>query len=363
MSQAGVKASQMAFRTLFFKPTDRSTAEDDSGARERLPAAAAPSFIGPSTPLEEATKDDGPIHLPHRGLAPFRPQTLRADESLHIPYRGLAPFRPARAERTSEDALMEAPSAAVANRETRAPAEGLQANPVVARGLEKVAPLLKPPLQQTSTVVFEEVRERPRESKRAAKPRIPRHSSGWAAMLKHLKEEPNLRVLDIGPTSPNNINFLTGMGHSVYMADVVQEALEGHWAQPGSDEQELSLAVNGFCEEHFNFHHRCFDVVLLWTAIDYLPDSLIPAVIARIHESTEPGGQLLAFFHSRTTGADAAYCRYHLVDSSNIDMQENEPHPVLRVCTNREIERLFKDFSGCKFFLARDNVYEVIVTR
>jgi hypothetical protein len=44
-------------------------------------------------------------------------------------------------------------------------------------------------------------------------------------------------------------------------------------------------------------------------------------------------------------------------------MQETDPFPVQRVYTNRGIERLFHDFSGSRFFLARDNLYEVILTR
>ncbi len=60
---------------------------------------------------------------------------------------------------------------------------------------------------------------------------MPRHSSAWKDLLKFLKSEQGLRILDIGPTSPTNINFLTTLGHGVYMADVVNEALRGNWTQ------------------------------------------------------------------------------------------------------------------------------------
>src|SRR5579875_2980316 len=69
-------------------------------------------------------------------------------------------------------------------------------------------------------------------------PRIPRHSSGWEMLLKHLRAESGLRVLDIGPTSPQNINFLTELGHSVYMGDVVHEALRNDWSLPPAEEGE-----------------------------------------------------------------------------------------------------------------------------
>jgi hypothetical protein len=195
-------------------------------------------------------------------------------------------------------------------------------------------------------------------------PKIPRHSSGWEALLKHLRAENGLRVLDIGPTSPQNINFLTEMGHSVYMADVVHEALREEWKLPPAEEgQPLRFDVDGFFEQNLNFHGRQFDVVLLWATLDYIPDGLIEALVSRLKDATLKDGKVLAIFHSKPTGPYTAYCRYHLTPDSDIEMQESEPYPVLRLYTNRKIEQLFKGFTGSRFFLAKDNLYEVILTR
>jgi len=59
-------------------------------------------------------------------------------------------------------------------------------------------------------------------------PRVPRHSGGWAALRKRLQAEPGLRIIDIGTTSPANINYLTGLGHSVFLADIVHDACTGN---------------------------------------------------------------------------------------------------------------------------------------
>ncbi|GGH12704.1 SAM-dependent methyltransferase [Silvibacterium dinghuense] len=198
-------------------------------------------------------------------------------------------------------------------------------------------------------------------------PRIPRHSSGWAAMLKHMKEEEGLRVLDIGPTSPQNINFITGLGHSVYMGDVVHEALtgpaDGSWILPVDEATgKPGFDVTGFFEQNLNFGGREFDVVLLWTTLDYLPEGLIEPLVAHLHHSVSKGGRILALFHSKLAGA-TAYCRYHLTEGDTIEMQETEPHPIQRVYTNRNIEKLFSKYSNYRFFLAKDNLYEVIITR
>ena len=47
-------------------------------------------------------------------------------------------------------------------------------------------------------------------------PRVPRHSGGWATLRKRLQAEPGLRVIDIGYTSPSNINHLTSRNSEFY---------------------------------------------------------------------------------------------------------------------------------------------------
>ncbi|AXC14728.1 hypothetical protein ACPOL_5480 [Acidisarcina polymorpha] len=195
-------------------------------------------------------------------------------------------------------------------------------------------------------------------------PRIPRHSTGWSAMLKYLRDEESLRVLDIGPTSSSSINFLTGLGHSVCMADILTEANRSDWQNPASeDDVSIEADAETFLNQHLDFNGRLFDVVLLWTTLDYLPEALLAPIVRRLYASLKPGGRILAFFHTKTTGAATAFYRYHLTDGDVVEMQEAERHPVRQVHTNRKIEKLFSDYEGCKFFLAKDNVYEVIVTR
>ncbi len=195
-------------------------------------------------------------------------------------------------------------------------------------------------------------------------PRIPRHSSAWAALRKHLASELNLRVLDVGPTSPANITFLTEAGHGVWMADLAAESLRGGWETPPSEPGEApGFDTDAFFEQVMDFGGREFDVVLLWTALDYIPEPLVLPLIARLHAAMRPGGKLLAIFHAKVTGPNTEYFRYHLTGSDSVEMQETEKFPVRRVYTNRNIEKLFSCFDNTRFFLAKDNLYEVIITR
>ena len=195
-------------------------------------------------------------------------------------------------------------------------------------------------------------------------PRIPRHSSAWAAMRRHLAAEPNLRVLDVGPTSPANVNYLTQAGHGVWMADLAAEALKSGWELPPVEPGEPpGFDTASFFRNNMDFGGREFDVVLLWTALDYIPEALVQPLIAQLHGAMRPGGRLLAIFHTKLTGPNTEYYRYHLTESDSVEMQETEKYPVRRVYTNRNIEKLFAAFSNTRFFLAKDNLYEVMITR
>ncbi len=194
-------------------------------------------------------------------------------------------------------------------------------------------------------------------------PRVPRHSSAWAALRKHLALEPHLRVLDVGPTSPANVKYLTEAGHGVWMADLAAESLRGGWelapAEPG---EAPGFNTEQFLVENMDFGGRQFDVVLLWTALDYIPEAVVQPLIHELHRAMRPGGRLLAIFHTKMIGPNTEYYRYHLTDSDQVEMQESEKFPIRRVYTNRNIEKLFSAFSNTRFFLAKDNLYEVLIT-
>ena len=194
-------------------------------------------------------------------------------------------------------------------------------------------------------------------------PRVARHSSGWSALNKQLLTESGLRILDIGPTSPTNINLLTNAGHSVYMADLVPDAQRAEWMKKPEDGGDPAFDVEGFLEQNLDFSGREFDAVLLWTTLDFLPEPLVQPAVDRLRSSMRPGGKVLALFHNKQTGDNTAYCRYHISETDSIDMQESAPIPMKRAFTNRSIEKTFERYNGCKFFLAKDNLYEVIITR
>jgi hypothetical protein len=197
----------------------------------------------------------------------------------------------------------------------------------------------------------------------ASGPRYPRHSGGWAALRKRLQAEPGLRIIDSGATSPTNINYLTSLGHSVFLTDLATEACAGSW-QTGTDEDDKPiLDSEGYLKQTLDFAGKMYDIVLLWTALDYLPEPFVPAVVSHLYGALNPGGQVLAFFHTRKQPEESAHCRFHVTDGDTVEMQLAQPFPIQRVFTNRSIQELFSQWSGFRQFLAKDSISEVIITR
>jgi SAM-dependent methyltransferase len=193
--------------------------------------------------------------------------------------------------------------------------------------------------------------------------RIPRHSGSWGTLRKRLAAEPGLRVLDVGSTSPNNINYLTSLGHSVYMADIIEDAFTGEW-QTGVDEDGKPVwDAEGFVKQNLQFSGRTFDMVLLWTTLDYLPEALVAPVVNALHAAMVPGGQLLSLFHTKLQPEQSPYHRFHITATDDVELQFAKQVPQQRALTNRNIERLFSEWSGLKQFLAKDGVSEAIIVR
>ena len=199
-------------------------------------------------------------------------------------------------------------------------------------------------------------------------PERTRASRGWADVLAYLRAEParSLRVLDFGTTSPMNINLLTSLGHSVYMANIVGEAQKPEWvkgATEGAKAKTPEYDTDRFKSANLDFSGRDFDIVLLWDTADYLPIPLVPGLFERLREVTRPDGRLLGFFHGKADGPNVGYARYQLTDGPELRIVGNEPLPVRQTLQNRQIEKYLEGFGTIRFFQGTDNVREVLAIR
>ena len=203
-----------------------------------------------------------------------------------------------------------------------------------------------------------------RGSSAGSSERPPRHSRGWIEVRTYLEKTPSLRVLDFGTTSPSNINYLTSRGHSVYMANIVQDANKPEWIKPADDaDSKPTFDIEGFIASNLDFSGRDFDVILLWDTANFLPPELVPALFERLRTVLRPDGRLLAFFHSRLEGPETAFARFQLGDADELVAMDSGTFPVRKTYQNRQLESFFEGYSSMRFFLGKDNVREVIAVR
>jgi len=167
-------------------------------------------------------------------------------------------------------------------------------------------------------------------------------------------------VLDLGPTSPANITHFTELGHRVYNEDVLLLSQNPEYR---SNSEPGGIDVERFFKENLVFRNVKFDAVLCWDIPDYLAEPLVKPMIERIASVLNPKGYLLAFFHTKDAGPDAPYYRYHIQGADTLRLQHGPQFRLQRIFNNRHIENLFHDYASLKFFLARDNVREVLVVR
>jgi len=194
-------------------------------------------------------------------------------------------------------------------------------------------------------------------------PKFPRHSGAWDQLRKQLVAAPGLRVLDVGITSAANINLLTNLGHSVYLADFIQDSISGEWRLDKDSGGAQVWDMEGFANSSLKFAGRNFDIVLLWMALDYLPEPFLVPVVNGLYEAMVPGGKLLCVFNTKMTPDVAPHFRFHVTLTDLVEFQAAQPVRLQRALTNRNIERLFAQWSGLKQFLAKDGVSEAIITR
>lgn len=192
--------------------------------------------------------------------------------------------------------------------------------------------------------------------------KMSRRSTGLLEFTKAIQGQEGLCMLDLGSTSPINISRLTGLGHKLYNEDLLTSSSDPA-LQIRSDDGKPAFNVEQFLAENLAFDHPMFDGVLFWDIADYLPEAAVKPVVDRMAAVMKPGGVLLAFFHTRDAGPETPYHRYHIAGNDSLDFQPGSRFRLQRVFNNRHIENLFKEFSSLKFFLARDNMREVLVIR
>lgn len=195
-----------------------------------------------------------------------------------------------------------------------------------------------------------------------------RHSNGLREFLAGWEQAADRRILDLGCTSSFNLAYFTDNGHGVYTDDLLLEVERPQYhprPAPGApaDAPPPTFDADRWLRENLVFGAEHFDSVLLWDLVDYLPEPLVKPLIERLTLILKPGGSVLAYFHTRDAGPNAPFFRYHIHGCDTLEMRPGPAYRLQRIFNNRHVENLFRGYRSIKFFLARDNLREVLAVK
>jgi len=188
-----------------------------------------------------------------------------------------------------------------------------------------------------------------------------RASNGLRHFFDNLPQGRVLEVLDLGGINEANIGFLSELGGKIHAVDLLECFDRSRRENP-----DTSIGLDGarrFIDEYLNFPRNQFDAILVWDALEFLDSDVLHLTVPRLGEILRPGGALLSFFHNESRGQTVQVHRYRIEAVNSLKLEPRQLRTLPNTFNNRSLERLFGDFDSVKFFLTRDHLREVIVSR
>jgi len=192
-----------------------------------------------------------------------------------------------------------------------------------------------------------------------------RHSHGLDQFFGQIQDQRGLLILDCAGASQANVGFITSLGHRLYSVDFLRTLDETFGDASGDTlpRQSEPQLIGSFLAQNLDFPEAHFDGLLVWDALEFLGQPLLKRVTDRFFRILKPGAHLLAFFHAEEKATVVPVYSYRISDAKTLALTPRGARKPVQLFNNRGIERLFHQFHSVKFFLARDHLREVIVTR
>jgi hypothetical protein len=189
---------------------------------------------------------------------------------------------------------------------------------------------------------------------------IERSSRGLDEFFKYIRDASGLTILDLGPATQANINFITNLGHRLYTADFLQ-ILKDTFGLEDTVDQSNPGRIEYFLKQALDYPEGHFDGVLIWDALEYLAPALLTAVVERLNLIVRPKSYMLAFFHADDKQEAVPYYTFRIQSVAALQVAMQGRRRPAQLFNNRSLEKLFGKFESVKFFLTKERLREVIV--
>ena len=175
-------------------------------------------------------------------------------------------------------------------------------------------------------------------------------SPGLEAVLRGCQRGDALRVLDLGPALPENIEILSGFATRIQVVDVMRKSFDANQAI-----HYLGTLVPE--------HKATFHLVFLWDYLNYLSPDQGAALVEAVAPLCCPDARCLAMVYASET-MPAVPQKYRIVDESHLTYEWSitEMLGAPRM-TPAAVERALLGFSIEHAFVLRNGVREFVATR
>jgi hypothetical protein len=188
-------------------------------------------------------------------------------------------------------------------------------------------------------------------------------SNGLDQFFLELGGQDRLKILDLCG-APATTEYLFEQ-QQIPRPDSFYRALELAFGNgPGYLDRQLEEdRVEIFVKHTLDHKEGEFDAVLLWDSLQYLRPELLGPVLEQIHTITRPGAPIFAIFHADERAEEVPVFSYQIQGRNQLYLTERDRRRLAQPFNNRNIDRIFKNFGPRKFFLARDQLREVLIWR
>ena len=178
-------------------------------------------------------------------------------------------------------------------------------------------------------------------------------SNALELFMKHLGQQPQSRLLDVGPVCQENIRFFAGRVWKHYVCDMFIRL--DRYIRKGEPAYHIW--------KELDYHPESFDGILVWELADRLDEQDVNRLVTLCHAMLKPGGMAVVMVMGDQVASSET--RSFVMGQNYRIYLRPQPHLdlPLRGRQNRDVLSMMSPFIPAKSFICRPGFMEFLFQR
>jgi hypothetical protein len=178
-------------------------------------------------------------------------------------------------------------------------------------------------------------------------------SNALELFMKHLDQQPQSRLLDVGPVCQENIRFFAGRVWKYYVCDMFIRL--DRYIRKGEPAYQIW--------KELDYHPESFDGILVWELADRLDEQDVNRLVTLCHSMLKPGGMAVVMVMGDQVASSET--RSFVMGQNYRVYLRPQPHLdlPLRGRQNRDVLSMMSPFIPAKSFICRPGFMEFLFQR